>query len=561
MMMEKRIILLLLCIVIIFTTVGCQKETFKLGIDSKFNIVFPEKEIRKYIEKARENEEDIDNIYKKIVYKPIQSEFTKDTVYPSYDFLEFQHSTKDLDSLEKQMEIFIQEDVVNLARETLEKCDNFLPSKGTTIYILPFISYDMYFDGGFTQSDGKILIYINPLINDWEKSFSNILAREYYHSVWMNRKPEKDFTTLECLLFEGQADSFADIICPNSEKPTTYPLLKIEEKEMWDEIKENLNNPNSYYQEDIMLGDCSNVPTLCGYRIGYSIMQEFIKNNPDVSVEEWANMDAKGILEKSGYDKSLEGTKSKFNIVFSKTEVKDWIKIFSNFSSEDEIEENLKNPKLFIKVENEVISFVEETLEKLDSVLPSEGATVYILTWTGNEKGIRRGWVSAENPENIWIYVNPMDDNWKCLHSGILAHEYHHSVRIEKVNLGTVGTMLDSLILEGQAETFAQMLYPDSGLKGSLTLPIAEEKKMWDKIKENLNSFDYSYQYDILYGTRREIPELCGYRIGYSIMQEFIKNNPDVSVEEWTCMDSKEILEKSGYEDSLEKRVEEYNNN
>ena len=256
-------------------------------------------------------------------------------------------------------------------------------------------------------------------------------------------------------------------------------------------------------------------------------------------------------------------TESKFNIFFSEEEIRKYIKISNEFS--DELEKNLENPKLFLEIEEEVISLAEEVLEKCDSVLFSKGETVYIRTVNPDDMRLRSG--GGEEGSFAYrggavLYINPMTDNWKDLFSRYLAHEYHHSVCMER-NAAS-WDMLGWLILEGRAEMFAEMLYPDAkvelGRTGTVPLPIITEKEMWDKIKENLNSFDNNYRKGIMFGNIKRIPSNCGYRIGYTIMQEFVKNNPDVSVEEWTNMRAEDSFEKSGYEERLERRLEEYNN-
>ncbi|WMM24461.1 DUF2268 domain-containing putative Zn-dependent protease [Tissierella sp. MB52-C2] len=319
-MNKKSIIVLLLLIIVIFTTIGCEKETSKVETESKFNIIFPEEELREYIRKAKENEEEIDELYKEIVYEPIRSELTKDTEYPDYEFPNIQYTIKNLDKLEKSLEIFcIEKDIICFAENVLWQCDSFLSREDATVYIMPLDPDNVHFSmggvTGVTSLDGKILVCINPMIDDWEELFPYALAHEYHHSVLMKDKSYEgvwNISMLENLLLEGRADSFADIVYPDVER-TLSPLSIIREKEMWDKIKENFDSMDYGYQREIMFGGIKGIPRNCGYTIGYNIMQAFIKNNPDVSVEEWTNMDAKEILEKSGYEESLEKRLEDYN--------------------------------------------------------------------------------------------------------------------------------------------------------------------------------------------------------------------------------------------------------
>ncbi|WMM24467.1 DUF2268 domain-containing putative Zn-dependent protease [Tissierella sp. MB52-C2] len=316
-MKKKRFIALIFSIISIFAMVGCEKETSSIETESKFNIVFPEEEIREYIEKARENEEDIDKLYEEIIYEPIRVGFREGTSYTDDHIPRVQYSIKNLDKLENQLEIFIESDIVQIAKEALDKCDDVLFSGGTTVYIMSFDPNNIYFPigpvEGITSTNGKILVEVNPMIGDWETLFPHIIAHEYHHSVSMDKDKERVFTMLDALLFEGRADLFANIVYPDLETSWTSLLPIIREKEIWNKIKENLNSVDYKYQREIMFGGVKGIPTNCGYKIGYNIMQEFIKNNPDVSVEEWTGMKAEEIFEKSGYEESLEKRLKEYN--------------------------------------------------------------------------------------------------------------------------------------------------------------------------------------------------------------------------------------------------------
>ena len=42
------------------------------------------------------------------------------------------------------------------------------------------------------------------------------------------------------------------------------------------------------------------------------------------------------------------------------------------------------------------------------------------------------------------------------------------------------------------------------------------------------------------------------YKIGYQITQSFIENNPELSIPEWTKLDSKEIVKDSAYSNLID---------
>lgn len=121
-------------------------------------------------------------------------------------------------------------------------------------------------------------------------------------------------------------------------------------------------------------------------------------------------------------------------------------------------------------------------------------------------------------------------------------------------------TLLDQLIMEGRADSFANIVYPEIEVSYRSAFNPSQEKELWEKIKPNLDSTDEDYFQKVFFGDYEEFPVWTGYKIGYNIVKDFIKNNPRVSIEEWTNMDAKEVLERSGYEEDLEKKSEKYNN-
>ena len=51
-----------------------------------------------------------------------------------------------------------------------------------------------------------------------------------------------------------------------------------------------------------MFGDGDSVPFQAGYTIGFEIVQGYLEAHPDAEPAEWSRIDAREILEGSGYD-------------------------------------------------------------------------------------------------------------------------------------------------------------------------------------------------------------------------------------------------------------------
>ncbi|MCM3757373.1 DUF2268 domain-containing protein [Sporosarcina aquimarina] len=131
-----------------------------------------------------------------------------------------------------------------------------------------------------------------------------------------------------------------------------------------------------------------------------------------------------------------------------------------------------------------------------------------------------------------------------------VAHEYHHSVLKEKSEVSTGNTLLDFVLIEGKADTFARILYPNVRTGYSDFSTDTDEKDTWTVLKDQKASTDPVLQQLFFHGDgSKGLPRWANYKIGNKIMDRFIQENPDVSIVEWTNMPSEEILEKSEYGD------------
>ncbi len=218
---------------------------------------------------------------------------------------------KDHDDLAYKLGLFKDKNVEMIVNDALSKSNSHLAGINTTVYIFPSVGdYEQMTDpfggvAGVTIGQGKLLILVDPTVENWESVLSYVVAHEYHHSIWTSKQlEEKSFTLLDYLVFEGRADSFAHIVYPEVEVPWSSSLELSTEKTMWDYIDGQLNSSNSDLLNKVMFGDGMDYPHWSGYTIGYHIVQNYLEKNPEVNVEAWTNMSSSDILEKSGYVKS-----------------------------------------------------------------------------------------------------------------------------------------------------------------------------------------------------------------------------------------------------------------
>ena len=332
-MKKKRLKVLLLLVIIIGTLVGCEKETSKIEDEPKFSVILMDKEIKKYIEKAKDEKLNMDKareLYNRTVLAPI---FGTENISQEYlDKNNFPSHIIGYKELENLVDILAEEDAVGIVERALEKSREYFPlDEEVKVYILPSkdrSQWDIEYDTGINASTSlqdqnrAIIIFINPIIGEWKSRIPRTVAHEYHHMVWGSRnfvseeQKRKKWDLIHWLVSEGEANVFADMVYPDIEALSLsssyyqyyWTELGYDEKQIWNKIKPYLNNTDYDYYSKVMFGDYLEFPRNAGYKIGYNIMQEFIKNNPEISIEEWTDMDAREILEKSGYEEKMENS-------------------------------------------------------------------------------------------------------------------------------------------------------------------------------------------------------------------------------------------------------------
>lgn len=246
--------------------------------------------------------------------------------------------------------------------------------------------------------------------------------------------------------------------------------------------------------------------------------------------------------------------------------------IWDDFASKGEcsfLAKNIKNPitdldglntEITVLSNSGVEGIIKKALLKVSKVLPGPNTTVYLQVIDpsykkmipSNAPKILNMGIHADTygTGRILISIDPTSENWKNMLPRVVAHEYHHSVWVSR-NFETIHfSLLDCLILEGRAEGFADLLYPNIEAPWPDFLDREKEHRVWQYMKYVLNSKDEQLILKMFIGDK-EIPFLSVYSMGYRIMQEFLKNNPEVSLMEWTDMEPNEILSKSKYEEKF----------
>lgn len=155
----------------------------------------------------------------------------------------------------------------------------------------------------------------------------------------------------------------------------------------------------------------------------------------------------------------------------------------------------------------------------------------------------------ALNEEVIALWVYPTLTVEELKHT--IAHEYFHLIDMEKGTFKSStaeSTLLEATVMEGKAEAFALLAYPDTELPQISN----EDGKLTEEVRtmfmDQKDSVDTQVWLDFVNGnSEKDIPPFANYIIGYGIMQSFLQNHPEMDVSEWLGISAEEILAGSDF--------------
>lgn len=192
---------------------------------------------------------------------------------------------------------------------------------------------------------------------------------------------------------------------------------------------------------------------------------------------------------------------------------------------------------------------VDSLKKSADKLQPGADKTIFVLPANPEDKDVMESVLGvsafAWNENFISLQIAPPFFDQSSLKQAV-AHEYHHTVFFENNELGY--TLLETVLIEGKADTFAKIIYPDIQMPWSNFSSEENEGQTWEVLKENMTSTMPSIQDDFFLGnTSKGLPQWANYKIGNKIIESFIEEYPNISIAEWTDMLANEILKKSNY--------------
>lgn len=189
----------------------------------------------------------------------------------------------------------------------------------------------------------------------------------------------------------------------------------------------------------------------------------------------------------------------------------------------------IQKSKQVLKYQEELREVALSAFNKVSALLPIEGVKIYIRhdpTSVIPELG-----VGGYSPDGDEIYV-AVDASHPKFESFVipniyrtLLHEMHHTARWRGPGYGE--TLLEALVTEGLADHFELEITNNSPQPWDEALSAEQERALFDRAIEELNNNKYSHE-DWFYGSeKRKIPRWTGYTLGFNIVGEYLRKNPD----------------------------------
>lgn len=215
----------------------------------------------------------------------------------------------------------------------------------------------------------------------------------------------------------------------------------------------------------------------------------------------------------------------------------------------DQLEESIHQ---MINNQKQINDLITDALQKSADMLPGEEKTIYVFPTNPDQPFAVKemGGVAGVTMNKNAIIIQIAPSYNKDILSYTVAHEYHHAVYLEKNEYHSFIPLIDSILVEGKADTFANMIYPNFNILWLDPFSPEVEEKVWSEMKDNLTMVDIKIKNEFHNGNlSKGIPTWSNYKMGYQIMADFLKNNPKIEIDKWTSLTWEEILELSRYED------------
>jgi len=195
-----------------------------------------------------------------------------------------------------------------------------------------------------------------------------------------------------------------------------------------------------------------------------------------------------------------------------------------------------------------------DSFNKVAESLPAADGTMLVVLYPHDngdrafkerENGVRGTSVFG----NMILSVNPLAEQYRDWLPYVFAHEYHHNIwgyhqytlhQGKKLD----GSLLESMVTEGQADAFAESLFPHLLPEWNRPFACDTETLLWDRLKPALLNTDRATHDKFIFGCEEEgLPWCMGYSFGRSIVNDYMKKHPCISFLDLLEVPAREMIQ------------------
>ncbi len=212
---------------------------------------------------------------------------------------------------------------------------------------------------------------------------------------------------------------------------------------------------------------------------------------------------------------------------------------------EQELLDKIEN---LMKQQDDITKIIKKNYIASHKILPKKKSTI-IVAPVNPESSFdlqsMKGVSGAAYKDAFILYLDTNYDKDVLAYS--TAHEYHHLVLMDTPDF-SLNTTLDSVIVEGKADAFADRIVKGVSIPWNVEMDEATKKH----VVHLVNNYEVS-QLDFVVGNeQKEIPRWSNYMLGRDILNHYFESHPDQSIAEWTYTDQADILKGYKYQKVLE---------
>jgi len=175
--------------------------------------------------------------------------------------------------------------------ETIQKCNDKLPVPTKNfIFVHPYLTTeeDTVFEGVMAIAVYSCVFHLFINLDEYsKKSIENTVAHELNHTIYYSHHYEdfNNYTLLDEILLEGLAENFREQYFDSNVTKWAGALSKDEALDVLKKSQDILKSRDKRIIKEFLF-DNYKYKRWTGYSVGYWLVKEFIKNNPNLSWNE-----------------------------------------------------------------------------------------------------------------------------------------------------------------------------------------------------------------------------------------------------------------------------------